>query len=122
MERRRVVAVALALNAAAPAAAAPPEPIHPGNVPLMSRLAEDVPMHLEHKGFSFPVVEYVEPTGTRRLRRGIIAGKTVAPDTIIGVGVFRSSPKSGRTIGEPPPASTLRRSGRSAAIGLSMKF
>lgn len=122
MERRRVVAVVLALNAAVPAVAAPPDPIQPGNVPLMSHLAENAPMHLEHKGFSFPVVEYVEPTGTRQLQRGIIAGKTIAPDTMIGVGLFRRTPKSGRTIGEPPPVSTLRRSGRSAAIGLSMKF
>jgi hypothetical protein len=122
MARLRVLAFALALGCAVPVSAEPGAPAEPGASPFTGRLSGDAPLHFQHQGFAFPVIDYVEPTGTRQLKRGIIAGKTIGPDALVGVGVFGTAPKPSRMINEPAPVSRFRRASRSAAIGLSMKF
>lgn len=92
-----------------------------GNLQAFSRLGGAPPMQIEHRGFSFPVVEYAYPNGVVQQRKGIIAGKTVAPGTVLGFGVFQTAPKMRGYVGDVPQNMAPRRSKR-AAIGLSIRF
>ena len=121
MARLRVLAFALALSSAVPGAAEPGARTNAEASSLAARWGGDAPIHLERRGFSFPVIDYVEPTGTRQLKRGIVAGQTIAPNTLVGVGFFETAPRTRQAVGEPP-ASTLKRPRRSVAIGLSIGF
>ena len=92
-----------------------------GNLQAFSRFSGAPPIQIERKGFSFPIIEYVEPNGTIQQRKGIIAGKTVAPGTVLGFGVFQTAPKMRGYVGDVPQNMAPRRNKR-AAIGLSMRF
>ena len=121
MTRLRVLAFALALTFAVPGAAEPAGP-EANAATLTGRFGGDAPFYIERRGFSFPVIEYVEPNGTRQLRRGIVAGKTIAPETLLGVGLFETSPRSHPRISDPAHSDRQKRPRRAAAIGLSMRF
>ena len=82
--------------------------------------AED-PIQVRQRGFSFPVVEYTDERGVRQQRKGIIASKMVAPNTLLGIGFYETSPKSRGLVGEPPSNIAPRRTKR-AAVGLSWRF
>ena len=120
MARLRVPAFVLALVSAVPGVAEPGVQPDANASPLTGRLGGEAPFHIERRGFSFPVIDYVDQAGVRQQRRGIVAGRTIAPDTVLGLGFFETTPKSGRLIGDP--GSMPRRSRKAAAIGLSMKF
>jgi hypothetical protein len=55
------------------------------------------------------------------VERGIIAGKQVAPGTVLGLGLYETAPKSRGYVGDIPPNMAPKRS-RRAAVGLSWKF
>ena len=121
MARLRVLAFALALAFAVPGAAEPGPPETNAST-LTGRFGGDAPFHVERRGFSFPIIDYVEPTGERQQRRGIIAGKTIARDTLLGLGLFETTVRSRPMIGDPAGGNSQRRGRKSAAIGLKMKF
>jgi hypothetical protein len=73
-------------------------------------------------GFSLPIVTYTEPDGALRMRKGIIAGKQVAPDTVLGVGLFESSPKARPLLAPENPMERRQRRSRNAAVGLKISF
>jgi hypothetical protein len=89
MERLSVLTFAALAGIAAPAVAEPgrEEPIN--SLSSISRIIGEPPTQVERRGFSFPVIEYRGPDGVVQKRRGIIAGKQVAPGTVLGVGIFR---------------------------------
>ena len=121
MARLRVLALALALTFAAPLAAEPGVPDGASTLLSTNRFGGDAPVQIHHRGFSFPVVEYVDQTGVRQQRRGILASKTVAPGTLLGVGFYETTPKRREFIGEMNSNPAAKRK-RHAAIGLSFRF
>lgn len=86
------------------------------------RFSAEGPLQVQHRGFSFPVVEYTDERGARQQRKGIIASKMIAPDTLIGIGLFETTPKSRSYWGDVPPNVAPRRSRRAASIGLNWRF
>jgi hypothetical protein len=79
-------------------------------------------LQIERRGFSFPIVEYTDERGARQQRKGIIASKIIAPDTLIGIGLFETTPKSHGYWGDVPPNVAPRRSKRAASVGLNWRF
>jgi hypothetical protein len=120
MARLRVLAFALALTIAAPCTAGPARE-EASILPSMNRFSGIPPVQIRHRGFSFPIVEYIDQTGVRQQRRGILASKTVAPGTLLGVGIYETAPKRREFIGEMNSNPAAKRK-RHAAVGLSMKF
>ena len=121
MVRVRVLAVAAAFTCAAPASAEPPGQTDINALSSLSQLGRDAPTTTQRPGLAFPVMNYSEPNGAWGERRGIIAGKQIAPGTILGLGIFQTAPKSHGYVGDVPQNMAPKRTKR-AAIGLSMKF
>lgn len=108
----RFATAMLAISACATPAAAQQFPI-----PF---IPDDEPVHVRQRGFSFPTINYTAPTGETRQRKGILIGRQVAPNTLVGVGLFETTP---RLKGYSPEASEGRAKGkRRAAIGMSLRF
>ena len=111
MARFATAILALSACAATPAAAQ--------SLPL-SFVPDDEPVHVRQRGFSFPTINYTAPTGETRQRKGILVGRQVAPNTLVGVGLFETAP---RLRGYSPEAAEGRAKGkRRAAIGMSLRF
>jgi hypothetical protein len=121
MARLRVLAFAVALTFAVPVTAEPGVQDDASTLSSMSRFSGDAPVQIHHRGFSFPVIEYIDQTGVRQQRRGILASKSVAPGTLLGVGFYETAPKRREFIGEMNSNPAAKRK-RHAAIGLSLKF
>ena len=122
MARLRVLAFAAAVISTAPAAAEPSSQSSPNAISSVSRIVGEPPAQIERRGFSFPVVEYRGPDGVWQQRRGIIAGKQVAPGTVLGLGIFQTAPKMRGYVGDVPHNVAPRGKTRRAAVGLSLKF
>lgn len=120
MARLRILTLAATVAVSVPASAEPPKRPSVDALQSLSRFGEPQ-MRVERRGFSFPVTEYVQPDGSIQQRRGIIAGKEIAPGTTLGLGIFQTSPKMRGYVGDVPQNMAPRRNKR-AAIGLSMKF
>ena len=71
---------------------------------------------------SFRIGEIVTPDGSRRQRRGIIAGVEIAPDTTVGIGLFDTMPKARGAGGADPRLDARAKKSRKAAVGLSFRF
>jgi hypothetical protein len=121
MARLRVLAVVATVACTAPAAADPAGSSTTNTLSSLSRVGSDAPMQIESRGFSFPLINYAEPNGVWQQRRGIIAGKEIARGTVLGLGIFQTSPKMRGYVGDVPQNMAPKRNKR-AAIGLSMKF
>ena len=122
LTRLRVLAFAVALTSAVPGEAETGGATE-ANAPTSAiRFHAEEPIQLKSRGFSVPIVEYTDPDGVRQQRKGIIASKMIAPDTLVGIGLFETTPKSQGYWGDVPPNVAPRRSKRSAAIGLNWRF
>ena len=121
MARLRVLAVVATVACSASSPAEPPGASTTNALSSLSRISGNVPMQFERRGFSFPVVDYAEPNGVWQQRRGIIAGKEIARGTVLGLGIFQTSPKMRGYVGDMPQNMAPKRNKR-AAVGLSMKF
>jgi hypothetical protein len=122
LARLRVLAFALALTSAVPGEAEPGAGTE-ANAPTSTiRFGAEGTLQVERRGFSFPVIEYTDPTAARQHRRGIIASKEIAPDTLIGIGLFETSPRTSGYWGDVPPNVAPRRSRRAAAVGFNWRF
>ena len=120
MTRASVLAFATIVWAA-PALAEPPGQTDIRSLPTLSRFRGEPPARVDRRGLSFPVIEYSGPDGVLRTQRGIIAGKQVAPGTVVGVGLWETAPKAHGYVGDTPQNVAPRRS-RRAAVGLSWRF
>jgi hypothetical protein len=121
MGRLSVLAYAALAVTGAPAVAQPGSQDPTNSLSSISRIIGEPPTQVERRGFSFPVVEYRGPDGVVQKRRGIIAGKRVAPGTVLGVGIYETAPKMRGYVGDVPQNMAPRKS-RRAAVGLSVKF
>lgn len=121
MTRLSVLAFAAIAVTAAPAAAQSGNQDSTNSLSAISRIIGEPPAPVERRGFSFPVVEYRGPDGVMQQRRGVIVGTKVAPGTVLGVGLYETSPKTRSYVGDVPQMMERRKS-RRAAVGLKMKF
>ena len=113
------LAPSLLLAVTVPASAEPlslsPEPAAKGwRLPI-----EDGP-HARGPGLSLPVINYVAPGGALEIKRGIVAGIDVAPNAIMGIGLFKILPKERRPFATDDPLDKPK-SRKSAAVGLSIR-
>lgn len=121
MVRLRILALAAASMCSGSAAAQLTNG-DPNSLQSLSGLAPSPPPYtIGKRGFSFRMLNYVDPRGVVQQRQGIIAGRQIAPGTILGVGIFRTAPKMRGYVGDIPQNVVSRRSKR-AAVGLTMKF
>jgi hypothetical protein len=118
----RVLAFTAAAVSAVSAAAQTVSQSSSNAISSASRIIGEPPAQIERRGFSFPVIEYRGPDGVWQQRRGIIAGKRVAPGTVLGLGIFQTAPKMRGYVGDVPHNIAPRGKTRRAAVGLSMKF
>ena len=86
-----------------------------------STSGRDAPLSVGHRNFSFRINEIVGQDGARSKRRSIIAGVEVAPDTVVGIGLFDSMPKA-RGRGPDPRLDGLSKRSRKAAVGMTLRF
>ena len=121
MVRLRVLAFALVLVSSAQVGAETGAQTD-ANMSSIFRFRAEDPMQAERRGFSFPVVEYTDQAGVRQKRKGIIASQMIAPNTLIGVGLFETAPKSRGYWGDVPPNVAPRHNRKAAAVGLNWRF
>ena len=121
MARAGVLAFATLIVCAAPALAEPPGQGSVQSLPTLSRFAGEPPAQVDRRGISFPVIDYSGPDGVLRTQRGIIAGKQVAPGTVVGLGIWETAPKARGYVGDVPTNVAPKRT-RRAAVGLSWRF
>lgn len=121
MARLTAMALTLPLVLAAPAAAQIVDQDGTAALTSSSRLAGEAPLQIERRGFSFPIIEYTEPSGAIKQRRGIIAGAEVAPGTLVGIGLFETMPKARGFAPDPTVDGGVKRK-RRAAVGLTVRF
>ena len=62
-----------------------------------------------------------EQRGARQQRKGIIAGKTIAPDMMAGIGLFETIPRTRGLWGDAPNTAP-RRSRKAASVGFNWRF
>jgi len=72
---------------------------------------------LEIQTFSMPIVDYRAPDGTWKRGNGIILGRDVAPNTVVGVGYLRMKPDSSDGVVTPFSGKSKK-----FAVGLTLKF
>jgi hypothetical protein len=68
--------------------------------------------------FALPQADYRAPDGTWKHGDGIIVGRDISPGTTVGVGFFRTKPKS-QEVTAPSP---LARKSHKVSLGFSMRF
>ena len=107
--------VAWALLALALAGAPPLNPESDNNLSLDSRTAE--PRFDLSRKFALPQADYRAPDGTWKHGHGIIVGRDISPSTTVGIGFFRTKPKSEVTTPSP-----LARKSHKVSLGLSLRF
>lgn len=121
--RLRVLAFALAgLVSAVPGEAETGKDFVAGAFTSTIRFSAEDPLQIQPRGLSLPVAEYIDERGARQQRKGIIASKTIAPDMMVGIGLFETTPKTRGYWGDVPPNLAPRRSRKAASIGLNWRF
>lgn len=83
--------------------------------------AVEKPMRMADPGLAFRVTDALQPDGTRKKSRGVIVGREVAEDVVVGLGVFEMTPKKQNQAGPSRFDGPTRRS-RKAAVGMTFKF
>ena len=118
----RFFALALVLGfAAAGSAAAQWTDTSQLDTKSFSLTEKEAPLPLKQRGISLPIIEYTDDKGVVQQRRGIVLGTELAPNTLIGVGLFDRMPRSRNQVPVQDPLATPRRS-RGAAVGVTFKF
>lgn len=120
MTRVGALAIWVAFTAAAaPVSAQLVDPLPADRLSALVKPALEEPLP-DNGGLSFRLGEQIDPDGTRHERRGIIAGFDVAPDTVVGLGLFETLPK--RVVRSEESALDKPKRSRKAAVGLTLKF
>ena len=78
-------------------------------------------LRFSNKGFDFRVSEIVQPDGSSKRSRGVIAGMEVSKDAVIGIGFFEMTPKKQSIVGPSRLDEPTKRS-RKAAVGFTLNF
>lgn len=121
MMRLRILTVAAACAWSVPAAAADRPSSTISSIPSLSGVGRTTSPQAQPPNMTFPVIDYRATDGSSPIPRGIIAGRQIAPGTVLGLGIFQTSPKTRGYVGDVPQNMAPRRNKR-AAIGLSVRF
>ena len=118
---RHFVAIALVLPIldVAPAAAQWTETSLPGDGLSLSQ--RHAPLPVRSRGIDFPVIQYTDDRGTLQVQRGIVLGTQVAPNALLGVGLFDRAPRS-RTRWLRNEELRPARKSRGPAVGLTIRL
>lgn len=92
----------------------PPQPLS-----LLSKPAIEPDLDLQRNGFALPIIDYTAPDGTLKRSHGIIVGRNITPNTVIGLGLFSSGPK--RNEPQDGPLEPGKKS-KKVALGFSFRF
>jgi len=120
MMRLRILTFAAAMAWTLPAAAQK-QSSTVSALPSLSGIGRTASPQTHRPSMAFPVIDYGAPDSSPAMPRGIIAGRQIAPGTVLGLGIFQTTPKMQGYVGDVPQNMAPRRSKR-AAIGLSVKF
>ena len=120
MTRLRILTFAAAVACTLPAAAQKPSSTVSA-LPSLSGIGRTASTQVQRPNMAFPVIDYGAPVSSSPMPRGIIVGRQIAPGTVLGLGIFQSTPKMRGYVGEMPQNMAPARSKR-AAVGLSFKF
>jgi hypothetical protein len=120
MKRLRILTVAATFACSVPAAAEKPASTIRA-LPSLSGVDRPASPRNHRPNVAFPLVGYAYPDGGSPMPKGIIAGRQIAPGTILGLGIFQTTPKMRGYVGDVPQNMAPRRSKR-AAVGLSVRF
>ena len=120
MKRLRILTVAAVLAWPVPAAADKPSSTLSA-LPSLSGVGRLAAPRNHRPSMAFPLVEYAYPNDGAPMPNGIVAGRQIAPGTVLGLGIFQSTPKMRGYVGDVPQNMAPRRNKR-AAVGLSVKF
>ena len=119
MSGRLPIAVLAALLMTAPAAAQSVS--EPRNGSALRLVPRDSTLTPQRQGFQLPVTDYVDERGIVQTRRGILFGKEMDANTLVGIGVFDRGTRAPSFTSERDPTATPRKS-RGVAVGLKMRF
>jgi hypothetical protein len=117
--RLRILTCAAAVVWSLPAAAQKPSSTVSA-LPSLSGIGRTTSPQVHRPNMAFPVIDYGSLDSGSPMPRGIIAGRQIAPGTVLGLGIFETTKMRGY-IGDVPQNMAPRRSKR-AAVGLSVKF
>jgi hypothetical protein len=120
MMRLRILTFAAAVAVTLPAAAQKSSSTVSA-LPSLSGIGRTASPRVQRPSMAFPVIDYGAPDSSSPMPRGIIAGRQIAPGTVLGLGIFQTTPKMQGYVGDVPQNMAPRRSKR-AAVGLSVKF
>ena len=120
MKRLRILTFAAALACSVPATAEKPSSTT-SSLPSLSVVHRPPSPRNHRPSMAFPLVGYAYPDGGSPMPKGIIAGRQIAPGTVLGLGIFQSTPKMRGYVGDVPQNMAPRRNKR-AAVGLSVRF
>jgi len=120
MTRLRILTFAAAVAWSLPSAAQKPSSTVSA-LPSLSGIGRTASPQVQRPSMAFPVIDYGSPDSSSPMPRGIIAGRQIAPGTVLGLGIFQTTPKMRGYVGDVPQNMAPRRSKR-AAVGLSVKF
>ena len=121
MRRLRILTFAAACAWGCPATAADKPSSTVSALPSFSAIGRTTSPQAQRPNMAFPIIDYGAPDGSAPMPRGIIAGRQIAPGTVLGLGIFQTAPKTRGYVGDVPQNMAPRRSKR-AAIGLSVRF
>jgi hypothetical protein len=70
---------------------------------------------------ALPIIDYANAEAGTPLPRGIIAGRQIAPGTVLGLGIFERERRLRGYVGGIPQSMEPKKT-KQAAVGLSMRF
>jgi hypothetical protein len=119
--RLRILTFVAAVSWGLPVLAADKPSFRVSAVPPLSGIARTTSPEINRPSMAIPIIGYSAPDGSSPMPRGIIAGRQIARGTVLGLGIFQTTPKMRGYVGDVPQNMAPRRSKR-AAVGLSIRF
>ena len=120
MKRLRILTFVAAFGCSVQATAEKPSSTISA-LPSLSGVGRAASPQNHRPSMNLPLVGYAYPDGGSPMPKGIIAGRQIAPGTVLGLGIFQTTPKMRGYVGDVPQNMAPRRNKR-AAVGLSVRF
>lgn len=119
--RLQMLLFAMASSLAMPAGAQTIGQLTSRALPSISSLSRIATSESRKPVVALPIIDYANSDGGAPMPRGIIAGRQIAPGTVLGLGVFERERKMRGYVGGIPQNMEPRKT-KQAAVGLTMKF
>jgi hypothetical protein len=119
--RSRVLLFAMVLGSSVPAVAQETGEVGSRALPSLSGLRQVVTTNSRRPVLALPIIDYANTEGGAPRPRGIIAGRQIAPGTVLGLGIFERERKMRGYVGGIPQNMEPKKT-KQAAVGLSIRF